>query len=327
MNTARSLVCWAALGSAVLAGSAFGCSSSAGQAPATGGTSALGGGAAFSGAAPSGGTSAAGVAGSVATAGTTSGSGGSLGTSGSAGASAGNAAAGAGTSAAGAASVDPCSARPGLLFCDDFEHAAVGTPNGSSWSTSINGDGTVLIDGTGPAHSGSKSVHVHGSGFQTLLVYHEPAVLPQTNGQFYARAFVRLAEPMTAGHNTFVIADTAAAPGSGNATRLGEMNAMLMMTVGGDAHGYLSNQNYYSDHAPGTVFAPQSYSCLELFFDAPNSEIRVWVDGADVPDLHVTGLAHENYDSLRFGFEKYAGPESDLWYDDIALGSARIGCN
>jgi hypothetical protein len=30
---------------------------------------------------------------------------------------------------------------------------------------------------------------------------------------------------------------------------------------------------------------------------------------------------------VRFGFEKYAGPGIDIWYDDIAIGTQRIGCN
>jgi hypothetical protein len=132
---------------------------------------------------------------------------------------------------------------------------------------------------------------------------------------------------MTPGHNTFVIADTFAAPGAGNTTRVGEMNSMLMMTVGGDAHGYLSNQNYYNDMLPGVQFAAQAYTCLEMLFDAPNTTIDVWVNGTEVPDLHVTNLAHENYDTLRFGFEQYAGPVSDFWFDDIAIGSQQIGCN
>ena len=136
-----------------------------------------------------------------------------------------------------------------------------------------------------------------------------------------------LAEPMTGGHNTFLIADTFAAPGAGNALRIGEMNSMLMMTVGGDAHGYLSNQNFYNDSKPGVTFPAQAYACLEVLLDAPHTEIQVWVDGKDVPDLHVTDLAHENYDALRFGFEKYAGPVADIWYDDIAIGTQPLGCD
>ena len=238
---------------------------------------------------------------------------GSAGTSGNAGASAGS---------------SPCHARSGLLACDDFEAATLGVAPTGAWSAGLVGDsGSVTVDDSVPAHSGSKAVHVHGAGYQALLVYHDAAVLPQASGKFYVRAFVRLAAPMTGGHNTFLIADTVAAPNAGNALRLGEQNSMLMMTVGGDAHGYLSNQNYYNDHLPGVVFKALDYSCLELLLDAPHTEIEVWVDGVDVPDLHVTDLAHENYDALRFGFEQYAGPDSDLWWDDIAIGSERIGCD
>ena len=46
-----------------------------------------------------------------------------------------------------------------------------------------------------------------------------------------------------------------------------------------------------------------------------------------MPDLHHTDWPLDTYDSVRFGFEKYAGPGIDVWYDDIAIGTERIGCN
>jgi hypothetical protein len=262
-----------------------------------------------------------GSGGTMNSAGSTSTSGGGSGGSG------GVAALGQSSGGAGGASRPPCSARPGLLFCDDFETSALGAVPGAPWSTGLNGDGTLAVDDSVPAHSGSHSLHVHGSGFQTLLVYHDPAVLPQASGKLYARAFVRLAVDMPPGHNTFLIADTFAASGTGNAVRVGEMNSMLMMTIAGDAHGYLSNQNYYNDHLPGVVFAGGAFACLELLLDTPNTEIDVWVNGKEVPDLHVKNLMLDKYDAVRFGFEKYAGPVADLWYDDIAIGSAPIGCD
>jgi hypothetical protein len=255
--------------------------------------------------------------------------------SGGAAGSGGGAGAGVAGASGGAASTNPCSARPGLLFCDDFESATVGAVPAAPWSTTfVGGSSSVTIDSSVPAHSGTKSVLVHPTkdGYQTLLIYHDAAVLPQPNGRFFFRAFVRPDQPMSAGHNTLVIGDTFASPGTGNTTRLGEDNNMLIMTVGGDAHGYNSNPNYYNDHLPGVVFPAQVYTCLEMLFDAPNSEIDVWVNGTEVPALHVTGLAHENYDTVRFGLEKYAGNDaagdvSDFWYDDIAIGTQQLGCN
>jgi len=201
------------------------------------------------------------------------------------------------------------------------------------WSSNVIGGGAsttdivAVDDSAGHAHSGSKAVHVHGADYQTLLSYHDAAVLPQASAKFFLRAFVRFDMPMTAGHNTFIIADTFAAPNMGNVWRVGEMNQMLMMTVNGDAHGYLSNQNYYTDNKPGVQFAAGAYTCLELMADALNKELEVWVNGVVVPDLLVTGIDLETYDFLHFGFEKYAGPESDFWFDDIAIGTQPIGCN
>ena len=326
----RQLLIGVSFGSALL--SAPGCGSEA--APAT--VAAAGHGS-VSGASPAGavgisGSATAGVANGAAAGGVFSRAGtagfvsGASGTS-VAGAGGNSASAGAPASAGAGGRGSPCHTRSGMLACDDFEAATLGMAPTGSWSAVINGDGVVAVDDSVPAHSGSKSVHVRGAGYQTFLVYHDAARLPQASGRFFVRAFVRLAEAMTGGHNTFVLADTFAAPNVGNALRLGEQNSMLMMTVGGDAHGYLSNQNYYNDHLPGVVFKTTEYSCLELLLDSPQAEIEVWVDGIDVPDLHVTGLAHENYDALRFGFEKYAGPESDIWYDDIAIGTERIGCD
>jgi hypothetical protein len=293
------------------------------------------GGAANLGGSPGGGSAgqaATSSAGALNSAGSGAAGSGTLGSSGAAGAGGtagarGTAGAGGSAGVGGATAITPCSARPGLLFCDDFESATVGVVPSTPWSAGLNGDGTVAVDNSVPAHSGTKSVHIHGSGFQTLLVYHDATVLPQMSGKFYTRAFVRFGAEMTSGHNTFVIADTLAAPGGTNTTRVGEMNSMLMMTVDGDAHGYLSNQNYYNDGLPGVQFQANTYTCLELLFDAPNTTIDVWVNGTEVPDLHVTNIMLENYDTLRFGFEEYAGPTSDFWYDDIAIGTQQIGCN
>ena len=105
------------------------------------------------------------------------------------------------------------------------------------------------------------------------------------------------------------------------------MNEMLMYTIAGDTHGALSNQNYYSDHKPGVSFPASAWVCLEVLIDHARPEIDVWVGGVEVPDLHHTDWPVDNYDTLRFGFEKYAGPGLDVWYDDIAVGTARIGCD
>ena len=233
----------------------------------------------------------------------------------------------AGTAEAGFGS--PCAMRSGLLFCDDFEAATTAAPP-APWSTSIIGSGTVTVDSSTPAHSGIKSIHVSDADadYDTLLVLHDASFLPAKGGRFYVRAFMRLGAAMSAGHNTFLLADLFASQGQGNDLRLGEDNQMLMYTVMGDAHGALSNANYYSDGMlPGVQFAASAWTCLEVLLDSVKPEIDVWVGGKEVPDLHHTDYPLDDYDNVRFGFEKYAGPAMDIWYDDIALGTQPIGCD
>lgn len=247
------------------------------------------------------------------------------GTGGAATGAAGNAAAGAGDTG-GAASGDYCKARDGLTFCETFEAQPVGPAQAKPpWAPAVNGAGTVTIDDS-VAHAGGHSLKVHGADFSTFLVL-SGAPLPAAAGRLHVRMFVRLAEAMTGGHNTFLVADMAAAPGAGNAFRLGEMNAMLMYTVSGDTHGALANEKFYTDHLPGAALTAASWGCVEVALDHAKPEVQVWLDGKDVPDLHHTDWAVDGYDTLRFGFEKYAGPVSDVWYDDIAIGTAPLGCD
>ena len=227
------------------------------------------------------------------------------------------------------ADADPCAARAGLLFCDTFE-AATGTQPSAPWSTSINGSGTVTVDGSTPAHSGTKSIHISDgdADYDTLLMLHDASLLPAPSGRFYVRTFIRLGAAMSAGHNSFILSDVFASQGQGNNVRLGEDDKMLMYTVMGDAHGALSNANYYSDGMmPGLAFTPLTWTCLEILIDSKKPEFDVWVGGAEVADLHHTDWALDDDDTLRFGFEKYAGPAMDVWFDDIAIGTQPIGCD
>jgi hypothetical protein len=311
-------------GSAGIAGAGGGGAGAGGTPMVAGQSGASGSGAGTAGASAGSSSGASGASGATSNggvAGATAGTGGAAATSGAAG-DAGSA----GAAGSAGSSSDPCSARPGLLFCEGFENVADGAlPDDPRWTSTVIGEGTLGVDAT-VGHTGDKSLRVYGAGFQTLLTFHDATILPPASGRLFVRAFVRLAEPMTGGHNTFIIADTAAAPGQGNAARVGEMAEMLMMTVTGDTHGALSNDNHYTDGLPGVVFPPEEFVCLELLFDSAAQEINTWVEGVEVPDLHRTDWPVDAYDALRFGFEQYAGPASDIWYDDLAIGTEPIGC-
>ena len=280
----------------------------------------------------SGGKGTGGVAGSGGKGGTV-GSGGSSGGSSGAGGHAGSGGASQGGTSGGgtggSSSASHCGARPGMVFCDDFEADAPGAPP-APWTTTEGTATQVTVDGTTPAASGSKSVHVQpgSNDYDTFLALHDTAVLPVSGGKLYLRFFIRLAQPMTAGHNTFVRADLFAAQGNGNNLLFSEDNQMIMESIGGDGQSAMSNNAYYSDgNMLGAHFDQGQWACVELLLDHTTPAIDVWVNGTEVPDLHSTAWKIDAYDYLRFGFEKYAGPASDLWYDDIAFGTQPIGCN
>jgi hypothetical protein len=296
-----------------------------GGAVQTGGTSPSSGGAGSGGTAMTAGATSGGAAGSA-----TGGGGGALtggvassGGAGGANGGASNAGSGAGGSASG------CGAA-GLLFCDDFETGTTAgmPPPSPKWSLALNGMGTVVVDGTTPAHSGSKSVHVNSAGgYQTFFALSGAPVFPPAGGLLYLRLYIRLGAAMTSGHNTYYKAGAAGMNSSEHETRVGVMNAMLMINQPAGDRGFLSNQNYYTDGMkPGVVFAPTTWTCVEALFDPPHSTFDIWVEGKEVPDLHRTDWQQDPLGSFHFGFEKYAGPDADIWYDDIAVSASPIGC-
>ena len=256
-----------------------------------------------------------------------SGKGGSVGSGGSSGGSSGAGGHGSGGASqggiGGSSAASHCGARPGMVFCDGFEADAPGAPP-APWSTSINGSSSavVTIDATDPAAGGTKSVHIqdgpNAADYQTLLALHDASVLPVAGGRLYVRFYIRLAAPMTADHNAFVLGDLFASQGNGNNLIFGEQNQMLGESINNDGQGATSKIG----SIPAAV-----WTCVELLLDHNGPEVDVWVNGTEISDLHSTAWKVDAYDYLRFGFVKFGGPSSEIWYDDIAFGTQPIGCN
>jgi hypothetical protein len=315
MTTSSSRLSLSILGALLGAGallSACGSSESTSSATGSGGNS----------------TSSAGGGSAASTGATTSGGGGESGSTGSSAAS---------SSSTGTGGPADCT---GLPLCDDFEAAVVGgPPDAATWtivSPSCSGAGTVSVDGT-QAHSGTKSVKVTGKGGYCDHVFlANTAAITAVGKSVYGRFFLRLSDPLGAGHTTLLTLKDAV---EGKDLRLGGQNQVLIW-------------NRESDDATLPELSPTgtalsvslpalAWRCVEFHIDESDGQMQTWVDGADVAGLHQDGVPTQDIDKqwlnksgwkpdvtdLKLGWESYAGQEMTLWFDDVAIGATRIGCD
>ena len=229
----------------------------------------------------------------------------------------------------------------GLPLCDDFESAAPGgPPDPAKWAIvtpSCSGTGTVTVDST-QAHSGSRSVKVTGKGGYCNHVFFANTAAPAAIGKtIYGRFFLRISDPLGPGHTTFLTMKDSA--DGGKDLRLGGQNQVMIW-------------NRESDDATLPELSPtgtalsvspsiQAWHCVELMVDGSTGQMQTWMDGSEIAGLHEDGVPTADIDKqwltkigwkptlvdFKLGWESYAGQDMTLWFDDVALGPARLGCD
>jgi hypothetical protein len=248
---------------------------------------------------------------------------------------AGGAAGAAGTGASGGSGAAGlgCSA---LLFCDDFESYS-GTP-GTPWKVNKNAAGSVVIDGA-QHRSGAQAVKFTTTGasaYQQALISLEK-IFPAAGNAFYGRLMIYMTKAPNDGvHWTTIEGQGAAAGGITNANvRYGGQTQQRLM-ANYDSSGKASDCWQHSQ----TKMPEAKWACMEWYFDGATNTQKFWLDGASVADLTVVDqgegcIAHDTNDKwvfptfarLRLGHESYQADEArEVWIDDVALGSNKIGC-
>jgi hypothetical protein len=85
----------------------------------------------------------------------------------------------------------------------------------------------------------------------------------------------------------------------------------------------------------------RAWHCLELMIAGKNHELRTWLDGSELaglvaddtptPDVDTQWLRKTDWQptllDARLGWESYADQANSVWFDDLAIGRTRIGCN
>lgn len=237
------------------------------------------------------------------------------------------------------ASAGEAGASSGLALSDGFESAAVGGPPSSLlWtvgSVDCTGAGKLAVDDS-QAHSGTHSVRVDGGGgYCDHVFFSTSAAVAQVSPQLYARFFVRLGAVLGAGHTTFLAMKDQA--DGGKDVRMGGQDSVLIYNRQSDDATLptLSPTGVADSVAP----AAATWTCIELHVDQAAGTIETWVDGKAIAGLTETGTPVADISTqwlarawkpmladFRLGWESYAGQAITLWFDDVALAGARIGC-
>lgn len=251
---------------------------------------------------------------------------------------------GAGDTAKDTTPVDPCAGR---LVCDDFEKYSAGGKPGTPFSIEAN-KGTVTIDTT-RAYSGKNSVKVSIEATSASDTYRRAMMavkgaplIPLKDDSVYGRFMIWTDRiPDKSVHWTFAHGDGPSLSGTSATYNYGGMGGLMA--------------NYYRNTTPdpndcwqtkSQDFPTKKWSCVAFQFDGKNSEMRFWLDGVEIPELHVVGMSKSDatctvkgvdgkwyapspFQTISVGWESYQNDVAgahDAWIDDVILDSNPIPC-
>ncbi|CAH0035087.1 unnamed protein product [Clonostachys rhizophaga] len=229
-----------------------------------------------------------------------------------------------------------------LVALAGFANAQVSDDFESGWDETkwpiyapdCNQGGSVTLDNT-VAHSGSSSMKVVGGsgGFCGHIFFGTTAV--PTGGDIYVRAWVKASTALTASHVSFITM-TDSGLGANKHLRIGGQSEILMFNRETDDATLpaLSPQGIAASKALPT----DGFQCLEYHLGTDGT-IETWLNSESIAGLQAGPNANnsnaDQWESagykpaitgIYFGWESYSGDINTFWYDDISIGSSRVGC-
>ncbi|HWO08651.1 MAG TPA: hypothetical protein VNN80_04205 [Polyangiaceae bacterium] len=212
----------------------------------------------------------------------------------------------------------------GLYFEDDFEGG-----RDPQWTESqIGNGGTFTLDTTVGANGSSSSIRIDSNNaFHTMLQFALPQAVRDAD-ELFGRVFLRLAATPSAAH--FIWVEVGNTTNDQHEMRLGHNVGQLQ------SNHFLNGEQDIRDQSRALV--ADTWYCLEFFMGNNPDELQVFLDDQE------TALSTTNYtagpgaqgngnpvadfipplEAFRIGWELQNGT---VWFDDVALGSQRIGCN
>jgi hypothetical protein len=217
-------------------------------------------------------------------------------------------------------------ADAGVLLCEDFENGL----DTVKWPSSDNTNATATIDGT-QHHRGAYALHTQMPALSTdgaaVNVAGDITHIVTLPSPVFIRTFVMFSSAPPQSVESFAVAAQSHSPYVGLQVELWESNGGYAMTDW--AASPTVNLNGGPQAAAGT------WTCIEWELEPPasgtaTSTMDFWVDGTEVPNLHLTNITLSDVERLTFGIGFYQVttlPAYDLWLDDIYVDTSRVGCD
>jgi hypothetical protein len=208
----------------------------------------------------------------------------------------------------------PGCAQAGGLLCEDFESGAIDT---TTWTVGQS-LGAVTVDNV-HVHRGSFALHSHldpiGPGpINASAQISEDRTFPALQDGFYARWFMYVPAPASWPNVTFA--------------QQHRMTTGMLLTLQAE-HFQFYEYATMPDHiiTSATLVPTDRWLCVEWATVAGAS--HTWLDGVELKDTAFTATATAPIYRLTMGTHINTGnnvPAVDIWYDDILVDSAPIGC-
>ena len=221
-----------------------------------------------------------------------------------------------------------------LLFCEDFERLPRGGPSTLNWGVDTR-NGTLTVERD---RRGNQVLHVHtvdnGRAFLRVDDFAAPG------NRFYGRMRLRVdAFPTAPDWAHFTLVE---ATGTGSSEVVRPIGGQYAPTVPGIFWGVGADGGPTGDWTNWRESAPvveDTWQCFEWKLDAAGNRVAVWIDGVANPELTASTKQHGGNDvpfilprvnTVKIGWQLYQGGTTpgafDLWIDDIALSTKRLGC-
>jgi hypothetical protein len=217
-------------------------------------------------------------------------------------------------------------------FCEDFESAAL---NASVWTRKETSQGnSIQVQSAQKAH-GKYAAQFHakgGSSYSMMFLEKLPAALQK---HYFGRLYYYTTGFPTesGGHTAYITSSNTLSGFPDN-----DHHLELASYFGSDASWQMT---YWQGDGPeyigsGGQIPKAQWFCLEWEFNDAPDQIAVWVDG----DGSTRGASFRNINNhasdllgkmttLGLGFRTWhpkGAPDIDIYIDDIALDSTRVGC-